>query len=159
MKKILTLTLVVMLMLTLASCSWMGKIKDIFVPNNNTSDNTDVTPGGDTTDITVHTCTGKSVVVTEPTCSTPGENAVVCTICNKTMETVEVAKPKVTVTPEKAENKIDVKEYKQVDLREKISIALQKSELFAGTIAENIAWGKPDASLDEISEAINRHSA
>jgi ATP-binding cassette subfamily B protein len=48
---------------------------------------------------------------------------------------------------------VNVKEYKQVDLREKISIALQKSELFAGTIAENIAWGKPDASLDEIKLA------
>ena len=48
---------------------------------------------------------------------------------------------------------VNVKEYKQVDLREKIAIALQKSELFAGTIAENIAWGKPDATLDEIKLA------
>ena len=84
MKKILTLTLVVMLMLTLASCSWMGKIKDIFVPNN-TDDNNE------------HVCTGTTVVVTEPTCSTVGENAIVCTICNKTMETVEVAKLQHTV--------------------------------------------------------------
>ena len=45
---------------------------------------------------------------------------------------------------------VNVKEYKQVDLRNKIAIALQKSELFAGTISENIAWGKPDATLDEI---------
>ena len=48
---------------------------------------------------------------------------------------------------------VDVKEYKQVDLRNKIAIALQKSELFAGTIAENIAWGKPDATIEEIQLA------
>lgn len=45
---------------------------------------------------------------------------------------------------------VNVKEYKQVDLRNKIAIALQKSELFAGTIAENIAWGKPGATIEEI---------
>ena len=48
---------------------------------------------------------------------------------------------------------VNVKEYKQFDLRNKISIALQKSELFAGTIAENIAWGKPDATDEEIKLA------
>lgn len=48
---------------------------------------------------------------------------------------------------------VNVKEYKQVDLRNKIAIALQKSELFAGTIAENIAWGKLDATLEEIKLA------
>lgn len=48
---------------------------------------------------------------------------------------------------------VNVKEYKQVDLRNKIAIALQKSELFAGTIAENIAWGKPDATFEEIKLA------
>ncbi len=45
---------------------------------------------------------------------------------------------------------VNVKEYKQKDLRNKIAIALQKSELFAGTIKENIAWGKPDATDEEI---------
>ena len=48
---------------------------------------------------------------------------------------------------------VNVKEFKQVDLRNKIAIALQKSELFAGTIAENIAWGKPDATVEEIKLA------
>ena len=47
----------------------------------------------------------------------------------------------------------DVKEYKQVDLRDKIAIALQKSELFAGTIKDNILWGKPDATDEEVIEA------
>lgn len=48
---------------------------------------------------------------------------------------------------------VNVKEYKQVDLRDKISIALQKSELFAGSIKDNILWGKPDATDEEVIEA------
>ena len=47
----------------------------------------------------------------------------------------------------------NVKEYKQEDLRNKISIALQKSELFAGTIKENILWGKNDATDEEVEQA------
>jgi ATP-binding cassette subfamily B protein len=47
----------------------------------------------------------------------------------------------------------DVKDYKLVDLRDKISIVLQKSELFATSIAENIRWGKPDATMEEVVEA------
>ncbi len=48
---------------------------------------------------------------------------------------------------------VNVKEYNQKELRNKIAIALQKSELFAGTIKENIAWGKEDASDEEIALA------
>ena len=47
----------------------------------------------------------------------------------------------------------DVKDYSLVDLRDKIAIVLQKSELFATTIAENIRWGKPDATMEEIMDA------
>ena len=50
-------------------------------------------------------------------------------------------------------NGVNVKEYNQQDLRNKISIALQKSELFAGTIKENIKWGKLDATDEEVIEA------
>ena len=50
-------------------------------------------------------------------------------------------------------NGVNVKEYNQHDLRNKISIALQKSELFAGTIKENIKWGKLDATDEEVIEA------
>lgn len=48
---------------------------------------------------------------------------------------------------------VNVKEYKLKELREKISIALQKSELFNTTIKENIAWGRKGASDDEIMKA------
>ena len=47
---------------------------------------------------------------------------------------------------------INVKEYKLSTLRKKISIALQKSELFSTTIFENITWGKEEASLDEVKK-------
>ena len=48
---------------------------------------------------------------------------------------------------------VNVKEFNQVDLRNKIAIALQKSELFAGTIKDNISWGKLDATDEEIKLA------
>lgn len=48
---------------------------------------------------------------------------------------------------------IDVKEYKLSALRDKISFVMQKSELFSDTIANNIRWGKEDATLEEIKSA------
>lgn len=48
---------------------------------------------------------------------------------------------------------VDVREYKQKALREKIAFALQKSELFSVPIRENIAWGCPKASESEIIRA------
>jgi len=45
---------------------------------------------------------------------------------------------------------ISVKEYDLRKLRKKISFVMQKSELFSGTIAENIRVGKDDASEEEI---------
>lgn len=48
---------------------------------------------------------------------------------------------------------VDVREYELTALRNKIAIALQKSELFSASIMENIAWGKPDAKDDAIQAA------
>ena len=48
---------------------------------------------------------------------------------------------------------VNVKEYRQQALREKISIALQKSELFSVSIRENIAWGNPLAEVAELENA------
>lgn len=48
---------------------------------------------------------------------------------------------------------VDVRDYKLEDLRSRISIALQKSEIFSTTIRENIEWGKPGASEEEIRHA------
>ena len=48
---------------------------------------------------------------------------------------------------------VDVRQYRQKALREKVASVLQKSELFSATIAENIAWGAPDASAEQIRSA------
>lgn len=48
---------------------------------------------------------------------------------------------------------VDVREYKQKALREKIAATLQKSELFSAPIGENIAWGKPLAAEEEVRAA------
>ncbi len=48
---------------------------------------------------------------------------------------------------------VDVREYNQISLRDKVAVVLQKSELFSTTIGENILWGNPSASSDEIKKA------
>ncbi|WP_027438559.1 ABC transporter ATP-binding protein [Lachnospira multipara] len=50
---------------------------------------------------------------------------------------------------------VDVRDYKLKDLRDLVSIALQKSEIFNQTIGENISWGNKKASYDEIMHAAN----
>ncbi|MDE5715390.1 MAG: ABC transporter ATP-binding protein/permease [Anaeroplasmataceae bacterium] len=48
---------------------------------------------------------------------------------------------------------IDIKDYSLEYLRSKISIALQKSELFSKTIYENIAFSYPSSAKEEVIEA------
>ena len=48
---------------------------------------------------------------------------------------------------------VDVRDYGQNELRDKIAIALQKSELFSMPIRDNIAWGAPDADNAAIRSA------
>ena len=48
---------------------------------------------------------------------------------------------------------VDVRAYDQKALRDKIAIALQKSELFSVPIGENIAWGRTDAFEEAIVQA------
>lgn len=50
-------------------------------------------------------------------------------------------------------NNINVKDYHLDELHNKIGMVLQKNELFTGSIIENIRWGKPDASQEEIEAA------
>ena len=47
----------------------------------------------------------------------------------------------------------DVRDYKLNELRERVAVVLQKSELFSSTIRENIAMGNPSADFSEIEEA------
>lgn len=48
---------------------------------------------------------------------------------------------------------VDVREYEQQALRNKIAMALQKSELFSVPIQENIAWGRSGASKEIVVQA------
>jgi ATP-binding cassette, subfamily B, multidrug efflux pump len=48
---------------------------------------------------------------------------------------------------------VDVREIDQVELRRHIGTALQESVLFSGTIRDNIRYGRPDASDDEVVAA------
>ena len=47
----------------------------------------------------------------------------------------------------------DVREYDIEALRDAVAIVLQKNVLFAGTIKENLRWGDPDATDEELVEA------
>lgn len=48
---------------------------------------------------------------------------------------------------------IDVRDYDLSVLRDNISCVLQKNTLFSGTIKENLKWGNPDATDEEMIEA------
>lgn len=48
---------------------------------------------------------------------------------------------------------MDVKDMPIKTLRENIALVPQKSVLFTGTVAENIRWGKEDATLEEVERA------
>jgi len=50
----------------------------------------------------------------------------------------------------------DIKSFKRSDLRRLYSMVLQDTWLFAGTIRDNIAYGKPEATLEDIQEAARK---
>lgn len=53
----------------------------------------------------------------------------------------------------------DVRERSQLWLHSNIGYVLQTPHLFSGTILENLRYGKPDATIEEINEALRRVSA
>ena len=48
---------------------------------------------------------------------------------------------------------VDVRDYDLVSLRDQVAMVLQKNILFSGTIAENLRWGNPDATDEELRHA------
>ena len=48
---------------------------------------------------------------------------------------------------------VPIKSYRLGELRQKISFVLQKSELFAGSISDNVRWGDPDATDEAVRDA------
>ena len=49
----------------------------------------------------------------------------------------------------------DIKEYQTENLREHIGVVLQKAVLFKGSIADNLRWGKEDATEQEMYDALD----
>lgn len=47
---------------------------------------------------------------------------------------------------------VDVKEYSFENLRDSVSMVLQKNVLFSGSITDNLYWGDEDATMDDIEE-------
>ena len=48
---------------------------------------------------------------------------------------------------------VDVRDYGLKVLRDQVAMVLQKNVLFAGTIADNLRWGNPDATDEDIRHA------
>lgn len=48
---------------------------------------------------------------------------------------------------------VNVKDYSLKNLRDGVGMVSQKNVLFSGTIMENLMWGDPDASMEELLEA------
>ena len=48
---------------------------------------------------------------------------------------------------------VDVREYDMEALRNQVAVVLQKNVLFSGTIKENLRWGNPEATDEELMEA------
>ena len=54
---------------------------------------------------------------------------------------------------------VDVRNYNLKSLRDQVAFVLQKNTLFAGTIRENMRWGKEDATDEEIINALKHAQA
>jgi subfamily B ATP-binding cassette protein MsbA len=92
-------------------------------------------------DINMHVKAGTTVAIVGPTGS--GKT----TLVNLIPRFYDVSKGAVKV------DGIDVRKLKQRSLREQISFVLQDTVLFSGTIWENIAYGRPEASYAQIVRA------
>ena len=94
--------------------------------------------------ITLHVSPGETVAVVGP--SGGGKS----TLCQLIPRFYDVTDGRVLIDGQ------DVRELKQHDLREQIGIVQQDVFLFAGTIYDNIRYGRPDATEDEIIEAAKK---
>lgn len=98
-------------------------------------------------DINLHVKAGTTVALVGPTGS--GKT----TLVNLIPRFYDVSKGAVKV------DGIDVRTLKQRSLREQISFVLQDTVLFSGTIWDNIAYGRPEASSSEIVKAAEAANA
>ncbi len=75
------------------------------------------------------------------------------TLCNLIPRFYEVTKGKITV------DGIDIKNLKISELRNNIGIVQQDVYLFVGTVYDNIRYGKPDATREEVIKAAKEANA
>lgn len=75
------------------------------------------------------------------------------TLCSLIPRFYDVTSGRVTV------DGVDVRDLRTADLRNNIGIVQQDVYLFAGTILENIRYGRPDASREEVIEAAKNANA
>ncbi|MBQ9767941.1 MAG: ABC transporter ATP-binding protein [Lachnospiraceae bacterium] len=92
-------------------------------------------------DVTLAVKPGQRVAIVGPTgCGKT-------TLINLLMRFYDVKKGAITV------DGTDIRDITRASLRENYGMVLQETWLKAGTIAENIAYGRPDATMEEIEEA------
>ena len=95
-------------------------------------------------DVSLDVKAGETVAVVGP--SGGGKT----TLCQLLPRFYEVSEGRITV------DGMDVRDVTQASLRENIGIVQQDVFLFADTVLENIRYGKPDASMEEVEEAARK---
>ena len=93
------------------------------------------------TDLSLLAEPGHTVAIVGPT------GAGKTTLVNLVMRFYELDAGRITL------DGVDIKTMRRSDLRSQIGMVLQDTWLFEGTIRDNIAYGRPDASEEEILEA------
>ena len=92
-------------------------------------------------DLTLHVQPGQVVAIVGPT------GAGKTTLVNLLMRFYEVDSGRITL------DGVDVRDMSRQSLRRNFGMVLQDAWLFTGTIRDNIAYGRPTASLDEVRKA------
>jgi ATP-binding cassette subfamily B protein len=92
-------------------------------------------------DLSLVAAPGQTVAIVGPT------GAGKTTLVNLIMRFYELDSGRITL------DGVDISAMTRADLRSRIGMVLQDTWLFAGTIRDNIAYGRPDASEEEILQA------